>query len=789
MKLLRSFAATVVVLTLSVVSAQGPGFLRVVNEANSTIDLYDDVGILIQSVAQHQVGAYISFNTSTNNFTLVTPWETASISYQTWTGESSYITLLAGEDPVNGLSGALFDDAEGLIPDGPGAIDQCQLRVLNGYPSSVFVYWVSSECHNCMVPPAFQPNSVPFLSSGPSLSSYASVTCDKPIVVQVTTADGAFTQESITVEAVEHGSYTVVVRAVGGSGDATPLLAVVADVPGVWPYTPIIVAGAVLLSLGIAHRLLGYALVLSGGVTAPAGSSRRGGNDKRRTSSVSSTGSSHSGALAAALAPLWSFLGYPDMAAERAARRAKKDREAAEADGDAALLGRPGASAALTDVLMEGYMPNGNLTAPESDEAAEGSGNDVSGGSGAVSAPPGSTKPGSAGRIRAVDSLRGCCLAIMVFVNYGGGGYWFFNHSDWNGLTWADLVFPIFVWTAALSISISFHSLRSKGARKRDLVARVVKRSLKLYALGLFINNGAQLGQWRVLGVLQYFAVSQLVVGLVDIFVPVLASSSSSAAADGAAGGSGGSFYDAASGMMLGKGQQQSSSSLLTSVGHALWMDVGRYALQWGVMAVLAAIYLCLQYLLPVPGCPIGYIGPGGLGDQGQYPGCTGGAHRYIDINFFGIAHIYHGNDGNGNPVSAATCAARYGCAVYDPEGALGWISAAWMGWLGMQAGRVIVAHRQLMQAAAQSGRAADRRAAVKAHVARWVTWGLVCGAIGGGLCGFSKEDGLIPLNKNLWSPSFVLVMVRALSNDRQAHTRGDLCCVSLPRFHFCLHV
>jgi len=31
---------------------------------------------------------------------------------------------------------------------------------------------------------------------------------------------------------------------------------------------------------------------------------------------------------------------------------------------------------------------------------------------------------------------------IMVFVNYGGGGYWFFEHAPWNGLTLADLVFP-----------------------------------------------------------------------------------------------------------------------------------------------------------------------------------------------------------------------------------------------------------------------------------------------------------------------------------------------------------
>jgi len=32
-----------------------------------------------------------------------------------------------------------------------------------------------------------------------------------------------------------------------------------------------------------------------------------------------------------------------------------------------------------------------------------------------------------------------------------------------------------------------------------------------------------------------------------------------------------------------------------------------------------------------------------------------------------------------------------YNCDVYDPEGVLGWISAAWMCFLGLQAGRVFI--------------------------------------------------------------------------------------------------
>ena len=38
------------------------------------------------------------------------------------------------------------------------------------------------------------------------------------------------------------------------------------------------------------------------------------------------------------------------------------------------------------------------------------------------------------------------CITIMVFVNYGGGGYWFFDHSIWDGLTVADLVMPWFMF-------------------------------------------------------------------------------------------------------------------------------------------------------------------------------------------------------------------------------------------------------------------------------------------------------------------------------------------------------
>jgi hypothetical protein len=45
-------------------------------------------------------------------------------------------------------------------------------------------------------------------------------------------------------------------------------------------------------------------------------------------------------------------------------------------------------------------------------------------------------------RVQSLDTFRGITIALMIFVNDGAGGYWFFEHATWNGLCVADLVFP-----------------------------------------------------------------------------------------------------------------------------------------------------------------------------------------------------------------------------------------------------------------------------------------------------------------------------------------------------------
>ena len=115
-------------------------------------------------------------------------------------------------------------------------------------------------------------------------------------------------------------------------------------------------------------------------------------------------------------------------------------------------------------------------------------------------------------RLRSLDTFRGLCLVIMIFVNYGGGGYWFFSHSRWHGLTVADLVMPWFMFMMGVSFTFSLKSLDRRGSSKRQMMMKVVSRCIKLFVIGLFLIN--QSDSWngiRLPGVLQRFAICYLV--------------------------------------------------------------------------------------------------------------------------------------------------------------------------------------------------------------------------------------------------------------------------------------
>lgn len=56
-----------------------------------------------------------------------------------------------------------------------------------------------------------------------------------------------------------------------------------------------------------------------------------------------------------------------------------------------------------------------------------------------------------------------------------------------------------------------------------------------------------------------------------------------------------------------------------------LLVYVFRFWMQWLVVFLIIIVWLLTTFLLNVPNCPKGYLGPGGKHDHGKYQNCTGG--------------------------------------------------------------------------------------------------------------------------------------------------------------------
>ena len=69
----------------------------------------------------------------------------------------------------------------------------------------------------------------------------------------------------------------------------------------------------------------------------------------------------------------------------------------------------------------------------------------------------------------------------MIFVNYGSGGYAQFEHGPWHGITFADIVFPLFVWMLGTSLVISLKNASDRNTSRRSLLKKTLTRTLKLF--------------------------------------------------------------------------------------------------------------------------------------------------------------------------------------------------------------------------------------------------------------------------------------------------------------------
>jgi predicted acyltransferase len=128
-------------------------------------------------------------------------------------------------------------------------------------------------------------------------------------------------------------------------------------------------------------------------------------------------------------------------------------------------------------------------------------------------------------RLGSIDVSRGFTIAGMLLVNAAGSFdhvYKQLSHAPWNGFTFADLVFPSFVFLMGASIAFSLDRARTQSTSRGTLWARVLRRSVLLLLLGLLVNGfpSFDLATIRIPGVLQRTALAYLVAASVFLVFP-----------------------------------------------------------------------------------------------------------------------------------------------------------------------------------------------------------------------------------------------------------------------------
>ena len=105
-------------------------------------------------------------------------------------------------------------------------------------------------------------------------------------------------------------------------------------------------------------------------------------------------------------------------------------------------------------------------------------------------------------RLLSIDTLRGFDMLMIA----GAGAFisllhgktawgWVdalalqFEHPPWNGFTFYDFIFPLFLFIAGLSLPFSLNKGLALGLSKNDLYKKALKRMLILIALGILYKN------------------------------------------------------------------------------------------------------------------------------------------------------------------------------------------------------------------------------------------------------------------------------------------------------------
>lgn len=142
----------------------------------------------------------------------------------------------------------------------------------------------------------------------------------------------------------------------------------------------------------------------------------------------------------------------------------------------------------------------------------------------------------AAGRLISLDALRGFNMFLIIGLERIADalskldlpGAQFLagqlNHTQWNGFTFYDLIYPMFLYVAGISIAFAIGRRRERGESPRKILLYILKRTVWLFLAGLYMSN-SRLGfyQWvtnlRWTGVLQRIALCYCMSAAMVLFV------------------------------------------------------------------------------------------------------------------------------------------------------------------------------------------------------------------------------------------------------------------------------
>jgi len=122
-------------------------------------------------------------------------------------------------------------------------------------------------------------------------------------------------------------------------------------------------------------------------------------------------------------------------------------------------------------------------------------------------------------RLTSLDAFRGFAVAGMLLVN--NPGTWdpavvpsLLFHAEWHGCTFADLIFPFFLFAVGMAMPFSDAKRREHGVSAWKGILIAARRALLLYLLGAFLKSASINAPVLHFGILQRIGVLYFIVYL-----------------------------------------------------------------------------------------------------------------------------------------------------------------------------------------------------------------------------------------------------------------------------------